>query len=91
MRYALLILGMITVSGCNKDDDGGADSDTDTDTDTDPDYHPLVPEEYRYLWNTEGCDTSDGSQGASVYRNATEATSDGNNFSTTENWYWFFR
>ena len=66
MRNALLILGLLATIGCNKDNDGETDTDTDTDTDTEPDYHPLVPEQFRYLWNTEGCETSDGSAGTSI-------------------------
>jgi hypothetical protein len=88
MQNGLFILALLMTIGCNgaTDDDT---VDTDTDTDSDPDYHPLVPEEYRYLWNTEGCETDEG-MGATVYRYATDAQSDGTTFSVTEQWFWFF-
>ena len=75
MKYGILVLALATSIGCSKGDDD-TETDTDSDTDTAPDYHPLVPEEYRYLWNTEGCETDKG-MGATVYRYAVDAVSDG--------------
>jgi hypothetical protein len=90
MRNVMVWLTTVTaLAACNGSTDTDTDIDTDTDTDTAPDYHPLVPEEYRYLWNTEGCETDDG-PGASVYRYAVDGVSDGENFSITEQWFWFF-
>lgn len=89
MRYGLVCLALITAMACNGGGDDDTDTDTDTDTDKEPDYHPLVPEEYRYLWNTEGCETDNG-MGASVYRYATDARSDGDKFTVSEQWFWFF-
>jgi hypothetical protein len=88
MRYRMVLLALGMGLGCTKSTDD-SDIDTDTDTDTAPDYHPLVPEEYRYLWNTEGCETNNG-PGASVYRYSKDAVSDGSAFSATEQWFWFF-
>ena len=88
MRNSWLLLAVLGLLGCNGSTETD-DSDTDTDTDTAPDFHPLVPEEYRYLWNTEGCETDDG-MGATVYRYAVDGRSDGEKFSVTEQWFWFF-
>lgn len=94
MTRALWIAVALGLAGCGKDTDTQDTSDTE---DTELDYHPLVPEKYRYLWNTGPCDAdpqTDGMQeGVQVYYLMEEgeggADTDGR-FTGTERWYWFF-
>lgn len=52
--------------------------------------HPLIPEEYQYIWDTDGCTTQSGGSGASVYRLAEGEATDETTMTMTETWYWLF-
>ncbi|MCB9763310.1 MAG: hypothetical protein H6739_26325 [Alphaproteobacteria bacterium] len=51
-------------------------------------FHPLVPEEYRYRWDVDGC--GDGGAGEAIYKLATAETDAEGNFTGTELWYHFY-
>ncbi len=54
--------------------------------------HPLAPEEYQWIWNTDGCTTEHGgATGHQVYMHLYEAESTASgDFSGMEHVYWFF-
>lgn len=92
MLASLVLSALLACSGSdngNGDDDGPGDTDT-APEDTGPEFHPLVPEEYKYTWTVDGCETEDGDAGSKVYVLG-EARNDGSgNFEGTEKWYWFW-
>jgi len=70
----------------------GDPEEEDTGEDTDDGTHPMVPDEYKYLWNTDDpCTVWGGTEGHRVYILATDvrAEADGS-ISGTERWFWFF-
>jgi hypothetical protein len=71
---------------------GEEETDIDTDTDEDDGSHPLPPDQYKWIWNTEGtCETWNNRTGNQVYIYATDVriTAEGA-LSGTEKWYWFW-
>lgn len=76
---------ILTLPACGekKDKDTGPVDDTGWET------HPFVPEEYVWIWDTDGCEV-DGDPGASVYHLATGSSTGTGSLQVTETWYWFF-
>lgn len=96
LGLALVALGL-TLGACT--DNGGATDATDGVVDTNDDGNNSaerlgVPEEFKFLWNTEdGCETADGGDGVQLYWHTSDAESfeqGGRYFlRATETWYWF--
>jgi len=89
LAVALPFIGLALAPGCNK---GDSEGDTD-DTSGEAEHHPLVPEKYRYLWNTGGCETTDGKSGVQVYILVDEGDGSADasgSLTATERWYWFY-
>lgn len=87
-----IVLTLPLAIGCSGDDEepGETGGTEETGEDTESDVHPLVPEEFGLLWNTEGCETQDGKDGSQVYWHVTDAAIDASGqFTATERWYWF--
>ncbi|MFK7930367.1 MAG: hypothetical protein AB8H79_19420 [Myxococcota bacterium] len=87
-----LILGVLflSLSACTGDVTDGSDGTDGTDTNIDDGTHPLVPEEYKFLWNTDGeCSTEfgDGNQMYMIFEGRLEA--DGSLTGTEQVW-WFY-
>jgi hypothetical protein len=86
MRWRLPVIGLLVA--CK----GAADTDTSGDTDDTAadEGHPLVPDEYQYVWDIDGCTNSQGQEGANVYILG-EATADEDGvLAGSESWTWFF-
>lgn len=63
--------------------------DTSASTDTAEGGHPLVPDEYDYLWDTDGCTTESGEDGVNVYWLAEGSADEDGHMVMTERWFWF--
>lgn len=86
--FGLVLAGLVVA--CKGDDDAEDTGSEDTGGETD--YHPLVPEKYRYMWDTDGCTTEEGKPGVKVYWLVDEGEGSANamgHFTATERWYWF--
>lgn len=87
MRWisVMLLLGAV---GCESQGD-----DTEQPTESDPiddGTHPLVPDEYQYIWNTEGAcsnEWGDGDQMHMIFEGRVDAEG---NFSGSERVWWFY-
>ena len=97
MRTLLTGAALLVFAGCSSEDQTGtqttstaSQSTTSTySTYSTPEPHPLVPDEFQWLWDTDGCTTYEGGEGINVYWHAQgEADKDGN-LTMTEDWYWF--
>ncbi|MFT7522146.1 MAG: hypothetical protein ACI9MC_004298 [Kiritimatiellia bacterium] len=83
----LLLPLLLCLPACKSDE---TDTDTDVGTDTEFVCHPNVPEEYCFLWNSDGCKNDRGgpaNQGYYTFEGESDA--DGN-FEGVETIYWFF-
>ena len=82
---------MLSLALCSTACSGGGDTDeTDRDPDSDTECHPNVPEEYCFLWNSDGCTTQGGAPANQVYYIFEGSTDADGNFSGTETMYWFY-
>lgn len=93
-RTIAILLLPAALLACNKAED--TDTGVDDDSDTEQVFHPLVPEKYKYLWDTDGCVVSSGpsagSPGIQIYvlSDEGEASSNGlGRFEALEHWFWF--
>jgi len=97
----LALCSLATMAGCSgsKSSDtasatstGVTDTAADTNTDTQTganEPHPLVPEEFQWLWDTDGCTTLDGQDGVNVYWYAQGSADENGVLTMTEDWFWF--
>ncbi len=87
--FAVVLTGL-AIAGCKPDP---SDTDVSHTGDTGAtDGHPLVPEKYKYLWNTGACTTTDGKEGIQVYILVDEGDGEAQatgKFKATERWFWF--
>jgi hypothetical protein len=90
MRLSVALIAIL--AACSKDDTDTATGDTADTSDTDPDPadHPLVPDEYEYLWNTDSCELYGGGDGTPVYVLAEGAVDSDGHMAMVEQWFWFF-
>ncbi|MFT7518402.1 MAG: hypothetical protein ACI9MC_000533 [Kiritimatiellia bacterium] len=91
MRVPLALSLIAMTMGCNGD---ATDTDTDSGTLSVPDTHPLAPEKYAQIWNTDRpCQLQDGGDGTQIYWYSEDAESvvQGEKviLTATEKWYWF--
>ena len=93
---ALAVTASMTACSGSKDsapavttaETGNTDTSGDTDS-TSGGPHPLVPDEFQYLWDTDGCTTLDGQDGVNVYWYAQGSADDAGDLTMTEQWFWF--
>jgi hypothetical protein len=93
VAWMWMVLGAVACSGDDAKDTVAA---TDTSaggtglTDTTPSGpHPLVPDEYQYIWDTDGCTTYDGASGVNVYWYAIGSADESGHLVMEERWFWF--
>ena len=90
-----LIITILAAAGCSSDTteettNTATASTTSTSTGTtNPEPHPLVPEEYQWIWQTDGCTTYEGSEGSNLYWHAEGSADVNGDIVLTEKWYWF--
>ena len=96
----LIFTAAALATACNKSKDTSGTAATDTSEtpsgsetgDTSPsgsEPHPLIPDEFQYLWDTDGCTTLDGAEGVNVYWYAVGSADDAGDLTMTEQWFWF--
>lgn len=86
-------VALLAVACGKPDDTGPTTTGTPTPTGSTPPTetgtHPLVPDEFAYTWDTDGCTTLDGASGVNVYWYAQGEADESGVLTMTEQWFWF--
>lgn len=89
MRCTPILLGCLALVACaSTDATDGTDSDTDASTEDGP--HPLVPEEFSLLWNTDGECSNEFGDGNQVYMIGEGRLETDGSLSVDERVFWFY-
>ena len=90
MARVLSLLLVLTACGSSTGTDDPDETDTDADTNSEDGPHPLAPEEFQLLWNTEGSCSTEFGDGDQIYMIGEGRLETDGSLVFTETVYWFF-